>query len=235
MSDPLAPRTLKRFLRIFSFLAPRRQRARWLKEWEGELAHRLRVATPFQALGLLYTALRDTRNLGALDARNTHGSLPQDPSNPCPPGGPGRNKPMLSNLFQDIRFSVRALRAAPWFSLVTVLTLGLGIGLSVAMYGVLRSALLEPLPFPDPHRLVVGQDHRGGHLSGADYYDYRDQSEAFLELAAIMPFPIDMTISGAGDAERVSGTVVSPNLFTALGAHPAPAAENAPFDSLCPQ
>ncbi|MGD2124165.1 MAG: ABC transporter permease, partial [Gemmatimonadota bacterium] len=221
MDDLPAFGVLRVLLRAFSLLAPRGQRTRWLREWEGELAHRLRVASLPGALGLLYAALRDTRHLRFLRTPNTRGSFASDPAFRFQTEISRQDKPMFAELIQDFRFSFRALRAAPWFSLVTVLTLALGIGSSVAMYGVLHSALLEPLPFPEPHRLVMGRDHRGGHLSGADYYDYRDQSEAFQELAAIMPFPIDLTISGGGNAERVSGTVVSTNLFTALGANPA--------------
>jgi predicted permease len=137
---------------------------------------------------------------------------------------------MLRPTLQDLGFGLRTLKSAPWFSLVTVLTLALGIGASVAMFSVLHAVFLRPLPFPEADRLVVGRTTVQGHLNpwatGADYYDYRDQAQGFSELAAVLPFPVDLTVSGGGEAERVSGNVASPNLFAALQ---APTALGRPF------
>jgi putative ABC transport system permease protein len=107
---------------------------------------------------------------------------------------------------------------------VTVLTLALGIGATLAMFGVLHDIYLKPLPFPEPNRLVVGRTTVQGHLNpwvtGADYYDFRDQSTVFSGLGAILPYPMDVTVSGAGEAERASANVGSPNLFGILGVVP---------------
>jgi putative ABC transport system permease protein len=143
---------------------------------------------------------------------------------------------MLRPILQDIRFSFRTVRSAPWISLVTVLTLALGIGASVSMFSVLDSVFLRPLPFPEADRLVVGRTTVQGLLNpwvtGADYYDYRDESEGFEELAAVLPFPVDLTVSGAGDAERVSGNVAAPNLLPALGVSPVLGRAFRPEDGL---
>lgn len=132
---------------------------------------------------------------------------------------------MRASLVLDIRAGLRALRSSPHFSIVTVLTLALGIGASVAMFGVIHSALVRALPFPNPDELVVGRATIRGRLNpwvaGADFYDYRNRSSAFRELAALLPFPIEMTESGLGEAHRVSATVSSPNLLPALGVSPA--------------
>jgi len=225
MAETITKRILRGILRIFSRLAPRAHRQRWLREWDGELSHHRSGTSVFRSLGLLLTALKDTRHLRALagEVGSTEGIAPY-----TKPGGhraSARETSMFSRVLQDIRFSFRALRASPWFSLVTVLTLALGIGASVAMFGVLHSAFFRPLPFPEPDRLVMGRATFEGELNpwaaGADYYDYRDQSAAFQELAAILPPPMDMTVSGGGDAERISGGVASPNLFPVLGIVPA--------------
>jgi putative ABC transport system permease protein len=131
---------------------------------------------------------------------------------------------MLSPTLQDIRFGLRSLRTAPWLSLVTILTLALGIGASVGLFGVLEAVFLRPLPFPEPDRLVMGRATFQGRLdpwvTGADYYDFRDESDAFEALAAILPFTMEVTLSGGGDAERVRQNVASPNLFSTLRISP---------------
>lgn len=127
---------------------------------------------------------------------------------------------MLRSVFHDLRVAFRAARGAPWLSSVAVLTFALGIGASVATFGVLDQVFLRPLPFPDADRLVVGRatikEALNPWVAGADYYDYREQSDAFEELAAVLPFAQDVTLSGRGDAERVSATVGSDNLFATL-------------------
>ncbi|HKJ92166.1 MAG TPA: ABC transporter permease [Longimicrobiales bacterium] len=128
-------------------------------------------------------------------------------------------------VFEDIRFGLRALRSARWFSLVTVLTLAVGIGAGVAMFDVLHAVFVQPLPFPDAGRLVVGRATFSGRLNpwvaGADYYDYRDASDAFDELAAVLPYAMQQTVSDATGAEFVSVSAASANLLGALRVQPA--------------
>ena len=220
MSGSFNPRSVKRALRLLSPLAPPALRERWLREWEGELSHLLRcrgTGSYFRLFGLLLVAARDARHLTLLQGRH-----PAAPGSPSPRrSGPIKLRPIL----QDLRFGLRTLRSAPWYSLVTVLTLALGIGASVAMAGVLHSVFLRPLPYPEPDRLVVGRATFRGELNpwvaGADYYDYRDESQVFEGLAAVLPFPMDLTVTGGDEAERVSGSVASPNLFITLGVGPA--------------
>jgi len=199
-------------------LAPPDLRDRWRREWEGELFNLLRErgASP-RVPWLLFIAARDALHLRTV--RNRAALVGPRPRSTRP-----GNHLMLRATLQDLRFSFRTLRTAPWVSLVTVLTLALGIGASVAMFGVLDSAFFRPLPFPEPDRLVVGRATFHGELNpwvaGADYYDYRDESDAFEELAAVLPFTLEMTLSGKGEADRVSANLASPNLFPALRIQP---------------
>ncbi len=234
MPSPPLPHLVRLALRTLRSLAPPDLRDRWLREWEGELTRwwqdrrsgkgkkgllGLPGAGPILRLAnLLGSAARDTRHLRLL--QGPHATTGSNPSS-----NTATDPPMIKTLLQDTRFSLRTVRNAPWLSLVTVVTLALGIGASVAMAGILHAVFLRPLPFPEAENLVVGRATFEGELNpwaaGADYYDYRDESDAFEELAAIMPFPVDVTVSGDGEAERVSGNVVSSNFFQGLGVQPA--------------
>ena len=68
----------------------------------------------------------------------------------------------MHTLTQGFRFAARRLWKTPWFSLVVVLTLALGIGATTAIFSLVEGILLRPLPFGDPDRLVVLGDHLGG-------------------------------------------------------------------------
>lgn len=200
-------------LRLLTFLVPRGLRERWIREWQGELTHWRSGTASF-----LLAAARDTLSVRALHVSET------DPHPDIHAMSPRERIP-VRQLLQDLRFAFRALRKAPWFSLATVLTLALGIGASVAMFGILNRVFLAPLPFPDAGRLVLGRTTVDGHLNpwvaGADYYDYRDQTTGFEELAAILPFPTGYGVTGGGEAERAPAGVASVNLFGALGVRPA--------------
>ncbi len=124
-------------------------------------------------------------------------------------------------LWQDVRFSLRSLAKSPGFSTVVILTLALGIGATVAMYSVLDAALGRNLPYHEPERLALGRATFNGNVnpfaSFPDYLDYRDQNESFESLAALTGFTLPVTITGVEEPERLTGILVTGDLFPTLG------------------
>lgn len=126
----------------------------------------------------------------------------------------------------ELRYVVRKLVRAPGFTTVAVLTLALGIGANVAIFGLVDAVLLRSLPYPQPDRLVMAwQDYteRGGPpdewFSPAAFLDWKRESQSLQELAAWSG--AGGTLTGDGDPEAVSGGAVSQGFFEALGARPA--------------
>jgi putative ABC transport system permease protein len=126
---------------------------------------------------------------------------------------------------QDIRFALRQLLKSPGFTAAAVITLALGIGANAAIFSVVNSVLLRPLPYKNPDRLwVLLATHQSaeldsGWLSMEDYLDYKEQATSFEQLAAYSAVSRDLT--GNGDPERIQLGVATPNLFPALGIAPA--------------
>ena len=132
----------------------------------------------------------------------------------------------LEELRQDLVVGLRTLRRSPSFALIALLTLGIGIGANTAIFGVLRSVLLRPLPYPHSEQLVqVWSDHRAigraqpEWLTPPDFVDWRDQNTTFSGMAAYQGWAPDLT--GAGDPESLGGLLVSGNFFDVLGAKAA--------------
>src|SRR5262245_22899153 len=125
---------------------------------------------------------------------------------------------------RDVRHAARMLAARPGFTAVAVLTLALGIGANTAIFSVVRSLLLEPLPFRDPERLVMiweadaENPQRTNILSMPNYSDFRRGVKAFEE-SGIFEY-LTFNLSGDGEAERVNGLRVSASAFRALGVEP---------------
>ena len=127
---------------------------------------------------------------------------------------------------RDLRFGLRVLLKRPGFTLVTVLTLGVSIGINTAIFSVVYAALVRPLPFADPDRLfaVAAENRRGGaaELRGvapADFVDWRAQSRSFDALAAYTGG--GLTLDAGGEPELISGVRVSDDFFRALGVRPS--------------
>ena len=128
-------------------------------------------------------------------------------------------------MFQDLRHASRALRKAPGFTATAVLALALGIGATTAIFQLIYSVLLRPLPFTDPDRIVTPisiQTSRGlrdGGVAYPDYADWREQKDIFAALALWQPGTADLT--GGDTPERVRSMAVTGEFFSAIGARAA--------------
>ncbi|HEV8597907.1 MAG TPA: ABC transporter permease [Gemmatimonadales bacterium] len=132
----------------------------------------------------------------------------------------------VGELLQDLKVAVRGLLRASGFTAVALLTLALGIGANSAIFSVVRSVLLRPLPYPDSQQLVqLWTDHRARGraepewLTPTEFFEWRDGNSTFSGMAAYTSWGPDLT--GSGEPEALGGIMVSGNYFMVLGATPA--------------
>jgi predicted permease len=150
------------------------------------------------------------------------------------PTDAGRNKwqnkttSCMNELLQDLRFALRMLTKHPGFTVVAVLTLGLGIGANSALFSVLYTVVVKPLPYFEPDRLVQVQSaitEPGRPLQTFPYCSYprfevlRDHNQVFAQVAACASG--EVTVTGDGEAERVQAEQVSSSYFPLLGLRPS--------------
>jgi putative ABC transport system permease protein len=130
----------------------------------------------------------------------------------------------MDELSKDLRFAVRTLVKSPGFALVTILTLGLGIGANTAIFSLISGVLLKPLPYANADRLVLlrqsapqaGRANTG--VSVKELYEYREQAKEFDELVEYHQMSFDLL--RRGEPDRVNTGVVSHNFFDVLGITP---------------
>ena len=130
---------------------------------------------------------------------------------------------LMDTLLQDLRFGARQLRRSPGFAFVAFATIALGIGLTTAVFSLVNALLFSPLPgVENPDRLVAmytGEGGGQGVSSYMDYVDFRDEVDAFSELAAFKSRDVDVA-SNTGTM-RLRGLMVTENYFRTLGVTPA--------------
>jgi putative ABC transport system permease protein len=119
----------------------------------------------------------------------------------------------LDTLLQDVRHSLRLFRRAPGFTSVAIVTLALGIGANAAIFGALKSVLLDALPYADASRLV----HVYGPLSAGTITEIAQRQQSFDNLAAFTPFTSDAAYGGEEGARSVRIAWVEPGFFHTLG------------------
>ena len=128
-------------------------------------------------------------------------------------------------LLQELRYAARRLWRAPGFAAVVIVTLALGIGANAAIFTVIDAVMLRPLPYPQPQRLVVIQHYYAklgpleAPVSAPGFRDYRDKTQSFEALGVETGAALSLT--GAGDPQRVEARRVSGDWFRALGVAPA--------------
>jgi predicted permease len=154
----------------------------------------------------------------ARELRRVERQIPQEPI----ANGTNRRMNMIVDLRQDLRYGARMLLKNPGFSAVIALTLALGIGANAALFSVVNGVLLNPLPFPQPERLVSLHQRMpnvaAGSVSYPNYLDWQKENQTFSAMAVSRQS--SFALIGAGEAERVKGRRCTANLFSALGVKP---------------
>lgn len=129
----------------------------------------------------------------------------------------------LSDAVQDLKHSFRGMRRDAGFTMFVILIAGLGIGASSTIFSVVNALLLRQLPFANPRQLVwiANQDSAGTQewkTQVSEFLDLRDQNRSFSDLAGFAGVHVDSTtLSGAGEAERLTNAPVTQNFFALLG------------------
>jgi putative ABC transport system permease protein len=130
----------------------------------------------------------------------------------------------LEILWRDVRYGARILWQRPAYSAIAVLTLALGIGANTAIFSVVNTVLLKPLPFDAPDRVMaLGQQTTQNRaaltpFSFRNVADTREQSRSFDRLAAY--YNLNLTLTGDREAQLLRGTVATADLFPLLGIMP---------------
>ena len=124
----------------------------------------------------------------------------------------------MAGLIQDIRYALRALRRAPGFTAVSVVTLALGIAATTIVYSIVDGILLRPLPIADPERVMVAREALdGGDMSFSvpNYFDFRARQTSFSQFAAWRGLTANLT--GIAEPRRLNVRHVTSDLLSTLG------------------
>ncbi|HJQ32684.1 MAG TPA: ABC transporter permease [Pyrinomonadaceae bacterium] len=130
----------------------------------------------------------------------------------------------MRSLLQDVRYAVRRLLKSPGFAAVAVVALALGIGANTAIFSVVNSVLLRPLPYPQPEQLVQLWESRPrmnmtrAAVGPHEFLAWAERSQSFKQLAAADSAEYNLT--GRGEPERVTAALVSASYFPLFGVNP---------------
>ena len=125
-------------------------------------------------------------------------------------------------MIEDIRYAFRILIKNPGFSLLIILTLAIGIGANTSLFSIVNGVLLNPLPFPEPDRLVGLHESKAPFESGSiPYPNFRDwQKDNHTFEAMAVSRTTGFALTGIGDAEQLNAQLVTSDLFNILGMKP---------------
>src|SRR5215831_1567236 len=133
----------------------------------------------------------------------------------------------MTTLLQDVRYALTMMRKNPGFTMAGLLTLGLGIGATTAVFSIVYGVLMRPLPYAEPSRIVrLSEEHPGAvsplrapMLSNLTYYAWSAAPRTVEQFAAYRPSAY--TVTRGGQSARVEGADITPSLFAMLGETPA--------------
>jgi len=129
---------------------------------------------------------------------------------------------VVETTIADIRHAIRRVRRYPSQAMVAALTLALGIGASTAIFSAVNPVLFRPLPYPDPGRLMLVWDAQGGSRLDVTFGTFRElvaRNRSFESMAVMRP--VQPTLTGVTEPERLDGQFVSADFFRVLGVRPA--------------
>jgi putative ABC transport system permease protein len=129
----------------------------------------------------------------------------------------------MHTLLQDLRYAVRNLWKSPGFALVATATLGIGIGANTAIFSIIETVLLRPLPYRNPEQLVRLYETESAPgqypFAGPDFIDWKTQNSTFQDMA-LLSWPQDINLSGKGRPDHVAALPTEANFFDLLGVKP---------------
>ena len=136
---------------------------------------------------------------------------------------PSRAGSFIADLVQDARFGLRTLRRRPGFTTIAALTLGLGIGATTALFGVVKAVLLTPLPYDRPERIAVLWSSWKGFdqtwLSYDEYEGWKSDIPAFANVGIFSDGAVNLTQDG--ESERVRAGLIDRDILPILGVRPS--------------
>jgi putative ABC transport system permease protein len=197
-----------------------------VEELADDLAARYEAARPGrtdgEALAIVLTAFGDVRALarafGDRRASRRRAAVP-------PAERESKGAAMFAGLGADLRYAARLLARTPAFTAAALLLLGVGVGGTTAIFGIVDTVLLRPLPYPEPDRLVAvwETDRDSGTVrepaSVPDLLDFRQQSQRLDALVGVIATEFNLS-PARSEPIRVAGLLVTDGLLPALGIHP---------------
>ena len=130
---------------------------------------------------------------------------------------------VLDDVWRDLRYVLRTLRRAPGFALAVIAVMALGIGAVTAMFTIVRSVLLTPLPFPNANRLVRLYERFGDQdnvVAGGIFQAWQKETNSFEQIAAFRENTYNLSGKGGQLPEEMNATMCTWNFFATLGVQP---------------
>ncbi|MPY89346.1 MAG: FtsX-like permease family protein [Luteitalea sp.] len=196
------------FVRVVSVLVPSSMRVAWREEWHSEIRHRWHWMVESGALTRRSRLDLLRRSMGSVvDASWLRVLATFD-----------------LNLTQEVRYAFRSLRRAPTLTIVASSVLALGIGAGTAVFSVVDTLVLRPLPYSEPDRIVTiwqqrtDADNAIGDVAPGNFLDWREQATSFDVVAGVEPWSFDYL--GTSEPRSLLAAAVTEGFFRTVGVQP---------------